>query len=121
MTEHDLKYEALAQRMGIKGLVKCLHDFDLPTPTAMWELVQADIHLNNVPLVMWDRAAGVLHLQPQPTCPRCGQKIPRPAGEGYKLNREFPFSGEFARLSLAERVCVLKHVARFHYCRQVQP
>lgn len=100
MTEHEQKYENLAQRIGIKALVNCIQDHALPDPDRMGEYYVQDKHLNNVQLRHWDRAAGRVNY-----------------GGPYKfvLDKQPPFCGEFAHLTLAERVCVLKHVAIFHY------
>lgn len=89
MTEHETKYEALAQAIGIAKLVPLVaiaargHN-----PKQM---MAYDPHLNLIPLGRWDgRHSAVLELVRN--CPKLRKR-------GW---------------SLCESVCVLKHVAKFH-------
>lgn len=89
MTEHETKYEALAQAIGIDKLVPLVaiaakgHN-----PKQM---MASDPHLNLIPLRRWDAEHyDVLQLV---------RKCPELRKHGW---------------SLCESVCVLKHVAKFH-------
>jgi hypothetical protein len=119
-----MKYEALARRLGVEALLK-LVPADADRVRAALEA--GDEHLNGIPLVMWDRAAlGAPETLAERTCPTC--KHVRPSDDGAGLG---PWSSDWPQtalkrtarlepwraapgLSLAERVCVLKHVAKFH-------
>ena len=97
-TEHRTRYEALARRLGINALLAIMP----ATPKQIREAYSADKHLNNIPLSVWDRAAGRLY--------------PNRAND-YRISWISPFTRDAARgLSLAERVCVLKHVAVTRIC-----
>lgn len=101
MTDHEQKYEAIAQQIGVDKLRAILEtgtyspQFStkvykaFPVPSEMVKLIEADKHLNNVPLYRWDaqhnRVWGLLK------------------GTGIKS------------WALCDTVCVLKHIAKFHY------
>lgn len=98
--EHFKKYEALARKIGIDALLT-LMPVDRET---MVVRLAADVHLNNVPLTMWDRAAGECSSGPS-TCPTCKQRV-RPYSSEPRLSFEWPWVPSVANgLSLAERVC----------------
>jgi len=98
-TEHRAKYEALARRLGVDALLAIMP----ATPEQIREAYSADKHLNNIPLSVWDRAAGRLY-------PNWGE-------DDCRVSWISPFTPDAARgLSLAERVCVLKHVAVTRIC-----
>ena len=114
--EHREKYEAMAQRIGIAKLVEAV---PFSADSVRRALDSGDEHLNTLPLAKWDAAVGHFHFGNQrqkelmQCCPTCGHKAPKPK----KLSdREFvrhkPF--EHGPHSIAERVCLLKHVARYH-------
>lgn len=121
MTEHETKYEALAQLLG----VECLKALVPATPEQVQAALAAgDEHLNSIPLGRWDGAAGVLGSHVTVACPTCGTK------KAFGSPTEWPYPQlqhtakmepwrRSPRLSLAERVCVLKHVARYHLLGQV--
>ena len=96
--KHYDKYEALAQKLGIE-LLKTR----IPVSRENIKLALAkDEHLNNISLSRWDRAAGYF------------------GHPGDIKFSAFAWSELFTRekangLSLADRVCVLKHVAKYHY------
>ena len=96
---HEEKYERLAQRIGVDALRRILPS----TPERIRAAVAAgDEHLNTIALSAWDRAAGLLNPY-------------RVHAEACRLHFRAPWTLAVASgLSLAERVCVLKHVARFH-------
>lgn len=96
-TAHAKKYEALAQRIGIDALRALL-----PDPLRIRAALAAgDQHLNTINLAVWDRAAGCAPFVTYGTWPR--------------LSFAYPWTPAVAGgLSLAERVCVLKHVATHH-------
>ena len=106
--EHYEKYETLAQKVGVDGLRAVLP----ATPEKIQAALEAgDKHLNTIPLIRWDRAAG------------CHQTLyDRECGR-------FPltfYAGPWKHvkdkgLSLAERVCLLKHVAIHHVAGQPAP
>jgi len=115
MTDHEKKYEDLAQKIGVSALINVLKYYNFPTPEEMRELANADPHLNNVPLPKWDRAAGRIVYATR-TCEACGTRLPPSSPDSFALNFSAPFIPKVASgLSLAERVCTLKHVAVFHY------
>ena len=100
--EHYEKYDALAREIGIEALKSLI-------PATPEEITAAlstgDTALNTIPLRQWDKAAG--RFKPD---------------KRFMVSHDFrmSFSGVFtrqnaARLSLAERVCVLKHVAAHYY------
>lgn len=93
--KHRLKYEALAQRIGVAKLRAILP----ATPERIKAaLAGGDQHLNTIPLAAWDKAAGLL-----------------PFTKDYRMHYREPWTVANAQnLSLAERVCTLKHVATYH-------
>ena len=96
--EHHQKYEDLAQQIGIEELVAIL-------PVSRERITEAlngdDHYLNTIPLKLWDLAAGA-------------DKYRLCHGD-YRLTFKAPFTPANASgLSLCDRVCVLKHVARNH-------
>ena len=101
MTEHEQKYEILAQKIGINALRLLM---PVP-PNVMAKRLAEDENLNNIGLATLDRAAGYLS----------GLH-----GNGpVRLSFAAPWvSGSANGLSLAERVCTLKHVAKFHYAKR---
>lgn len=119
---HRDKYEALAQTLGEDSLAGLVADL---VPRVRTALASGDENLNTISLATWDRRAlgG-----PDPTkpskCPCCGAvKSPRagatlgaadfPQRELRESARDRALPWRHApTLSLAERVCVLKHVAR---------
>ena len=120
--EHWEKYEALAQRIGIQELRAQVLQF-FTREAIDHALARGDEHLNTLMLTQWDRAAGDSRpdniLGRGPKCSHCGQRMPgRPdavLGPPYSLT----FDGVWGRvkpmgLSLADRVCILKHVARYY-------
>lgn len=96
MTEHEKKYDKIAQRIGIEALKKCL---PFSAKSVKRALEAGDEHLNTIPLPLWDKAAGN-----------------RPFHKGgIFLSWDEPWTKDKARgLSLAERVYILKHVAKFY-------
>jgi hypothetical protein len=100
MNEHEKKYEAIAQQLGIEKLVAIV--------PASYQRVQdalkaGDEHLNTIPLCLWDKAAGKEQWKEFPTYTWQQPEVFRPMS-----------------LSHSERVCVLKHVAKFHL-REPEP
>lgn len=93
--EHFDKYEALAQKIGIERLIPLVP----ATPSQIRAALETDFHLNNIPILRWDRAAGASQAE---------------TGRFFGKDRTSPVPDALRRhgLSLAERVCVLKHVAR---------
>jgi hypothetical protein len=115
MTDHEKKYEELAQKIGVSALIYVLKCYNFPTPEEMRERANANPHLNNIPLAKWDRAAGRVVYGAR-TCEHCGTRLPPSNPDSFALDFSPPFTPNVANgLSLAERVCVLKHVALFHY------
>lgn len=87
-TKHEAECEAIAQKLGIEKLRKLV-------PVSKEQITKAlesgDEHLNTITLGLWDKAAGKDYTWQQP--------------EVFNA-----IKGS----SLAERVSVLKHVAKFH-------
>lgn len=131
MTEHEAKYEALAQKLGVEALIQLM---PVGCERVKEALAAGDEHLNTIALSMWDGAAFGHASGPRPAlqrsaseapraCPTCGQTVRRspvlhgPDWPGQPL-RETARNEPWCRatgLSLAERVCALKHVAKYHY------
>lgn len=82
--DHFEKYAALAKKFNI-SLKGCKTFLDY-TPDEMRHAVQADEHLNNIPLCYWDLQASSFFVH----------------------NRN-------SKLSLAEAVCLYKHLAIFEF------
>lgn len=101
--EHDEKYARLVEVLGFDALVRLLPELHHGRTWA--GLVAGDRHLNQIPLAAWDRAAGC-GLPPR-TLP--GPRWPQP--ELRATARLEPWC-RAPQLSLSDRVCVLKHVAR---------
>jgi hypothetical protein len=95
MNAHYKKYEHLAQKIGISELKKLIPF----TPEQIRNALKSgDEYLNTLPLSKWDKAAGLLY----------------PYGQ-YKISFLSPWDKiKYDRLSLAERVCILKYVAKHH-------
>jgi len=92
--EHFEKYEVLCRKIGVGKLVDRIYHLKFQVEKALRE---GDRYLNTIPLCSWDHLAGYVDHG-------CGgiQKI--------NVYDEGIWNGH--RLSLGERVCVLKHVAR---------
>jgi hypothetical protein len=92
-SEHYQKFDALAQRIGVAALKRRIPATAEAIKAA---LAAGDEHLNTIPLYKWDLAAGRLN-------------------RDYLLSFYDPWTPKLANgLSLAERVCVLKHVAKYY-------
>jgi hypothetical protein len=91
--EHFDKYAALARRIGWDA---CLAAVPFTAAEVCAALEAGDEPLNTLPLARWDRAAGA---------------IPLPDGD-FRWGPTPEWLREHRTLSLGERVCVLKHVAR---------
>ncbi len=88
MTEHETKYEAMAQAIGIDKLIPLVAIAAKGHNPK--EMISNDPHLNLIPLCRWD-------------------------GRHYDVLKLVRNCGKFKTWSLANSVCVLKHVAKFHY------
>jgi hypothetical protein len=95
--EHFKKYDKIAREIGIEELKK-----QIPLePEEVKSKLKEDAHLNNIPLSLWDAWAG---------------------GKQYNDGRvELSYLGFWNTFryhnfchSLSERVCLLKHVARWY-------
>lgn len=101
--EHEATYQALAEKLGIEALERLL-----PTlrPGTTWTgLLAADPYLNNVPLARWDTAAGCS------AGPLAYHDSHWPQSALRNTRHVEPWC-RVPTLSLSERVCVLKHVAK---------
>ena len=107
MTEHETKYEAIAQQIGIDKLRAILENGthtgmygreryksfkSFPAPAEMARLAAEDEHLNNVQLGKWD-------------------------AQDSEVRRLLKRTG-IKTWALSDTVCTLKHVAKFHYRRR---
>lgn len=100
--EHHDAYAELAQKLGVNALADLLPKL---RPTQTWAgLLAGDEHLNNVPLHKWDAAAGCPQLRPfySSSWPQIQLRTTARLDPWRKA----------PSLSLSERVCALKHVAR---------
>jgi len=119
MEEHRAKYAALADELGRKELEQLVAPLMDKVKAA---LAAGDEHLNRIGLATWDRLAGVGRADGMGAkCAACGQRIYREVGDWpYDDLRASARGGLWSRqrdksrglLSLAERVCVLKEVAK---------
>ena len=101
-TEHYEKYEKLAQHIGVYGLCNLVKPYRKEIKQA---LENGDEHLNSIMLSRWDRLAGAKPRYLSSSTVR---------GD-FILSWEYPWiPAKVNGLSLAERVCVLKHVAKYH-------
>jgi hypothetical protein len=113
--EHEEKYETLAAALGWDDLVKLV---PFPLDQVRLALNMGDEYLNTLALASWDRAAinGATPHE-QKTCSVCGHVLDKwkwsdwPYDALRAADRVPPWNRRRG-LSLAERVCVLKHVAR---------
>jgi len=102
------KMERLAQHIGIDKLRKII---PVKKERIAAALAAGDEHLNSIPLYLWDIAAGRLVTSRYATGkPRFGSKV--------KVGFEEPWGKKARGLSLSERVCILKHVAKYHLGKQ---
>ncbi len=122
MNEHQRKYDALARKLGWSLLIRLV---PVPLERIRAVLDAGDEHLNSIPLKLWDGAAldqrrdapwtvecpayGCKHLNPEHT--GVGEGSDWPYSRLRETARSMPWSAD-PNLSLAERVCALKHVAR---------
>jgi len=122
--EHYEKYEKLAREF---------EGYDLPSYVPATKeriegaLASGDEHLNTIPLGAWDRAAQIhyatgverfmLAMPGERTepCPTCGhpRKVMDPPKELWRNFHHATKDGRRAFYSLSDRVCLLKHVARY--------
>jgi hypothetical protein len=141
--EHFEKYRDLARALGLEELSALV-----PASRERIEraLASGDEHLNTISLASWDKAAGAetklgpdwARRDPTKPCPTCGHKGPAPLkkrtvgtfpdrlsieGVWARSFRPYTVKGKRMRgyLSLAERVCVLKWVARYHVAGDAEP
>lgn len=61
MTEHEKKYEALAEKYGIRW-TKNSPRFVGETLETLMKKYKKDVHLNNVPLKRWDMLASQMRM-----------------------------------------------------------
>jgi len=98
MTEHEQKYDKIAKEIGIRPLVRLIEEKKEQIKTA---LEQGDPSLNTIPLRWWDSKCAVTF-------------EPFSFEEVQKIHFFPPWSNYKGLQSLAMRVCVLKHVAKFY-------
>ena len=106
---HYQEFETLAQKIGIGKLVRAVPADETEIRSV---LSQGDKHLNLIPLFRWDMAAIGTGERARATY---GWGRP----EDYRALPGNIFYG--MGLSLADRVCVLKHVARHHIAKEPSP
>ena len=114
MSTHEEKYEALAQRIGIPDLVARI---PADRESVARAIASGDEYLNSIPIAKWDRAAEAWSCVPKQDA-RLYARRERCACCGNGTRYVVPPTSDLWRgvgLSLAERVCVLKHVALHHY------
>lgn len=89
-TDHEKKYEKYAKKIGIKSLTGLIPE----SPGRIRVAMAQDEHLNNIPLKLWDRHDHWVRT--------------------LAHNAGVEESGGW---SLANTVCLLKHVAKYHYAK----
>lgn len=117
MTEHETKYEKLAQFIGVESLKSIVHGFGIE-PKRWAELLAEDEHLNNVQLAKWDARDGQVRSLVAGAIGRARQQMGgfEPGFQGTFHVPHNPSGFKFS-WSLGETVCLLKHVARFHVAK----
>jgi len=105
---HFYKYEKLAVTVGIMALADHLATYGISKDAINLALNNADVHLNTIPLSKWDRAA--LNASKLTTVPL---DTNYPGAELIRMRDREPWSRMPSTSSLGERVCLLKHVARY--------
>lgn len=118
--EHIDKYERLAQTIGVEALLAIL-----PKPVEQLHaaLDEGDEHLNKWGNGPWDRVTGYTTAATEiKRCGCCRQvlpvKLPGTAGARW-YDQKAAWAPPWDKtkglhLSMAERCCVLKHVAQYH-------
>ena len=86
--EHFEKFDDIAKRIGVVKLEKLVP----ATKQQIVEALKTDPHLNNIPLIKWDRKDPVV--------------------------RKMAFRSGFKTWSLSYTVCVLKHVAAHYIAKE---
>lgn len=96
--EHFAKYDALARKLGIQALKIRIR----VGKKELQEALAKDPNLNNITLATWDAWAGRVPFNERGV-------------RDFKCTWDPPFTRAMAGpMSLAERVCVLKHVATYY-------
>jgi hypothetical protein len=113
MTPHEAKYERLAQAFGIEKL-KALVPFSVERIRAA--LASGDEHLNTLSLASWDRQHGGIAKPERCSCCKQWKPVEKESCviALYAAARRNGMPMESGGWSLANSVCVLKHVAKFH-------
>lgn len=111
--EYRKKCSALIDKLGRENLRPLLPSI----ATVRAALAAGDEHLNTINLVVWDRAAGVgSQMGSSKPCPTCGQRWFSPSNDwphgDLRTTAKRPPWNAAPTLSLSERVCVLKELAR---------
>ena len=113
--EHRAKCAALVDVLGFDALAALV---PVPVERIRAALATGDKHLNTIPLALWDRAALGTQGAPGQKCPTCGGRLPDPRHSNdypYNVLRQSARREPWSRapsLSLGDRLCALKHVAR---------
>lgn len=109
--EHFEKYEALAQKIGL-GRLRAAIPFSAERVRRALE--EGDEYLNTLPLPVWDSAVGYFQMTmgKEDKCPCCGTKR-MVKWDARQFRAMEPF--ENGPHTASERICLLKHVARYHY------
>jgi len=97
-------YEGLAQHIGVANLIRIL-PFDKEQISS--SLHSGDEHLNRLPLPKWDVAAGCSY--------KTWKNLIFTSDDPTKVSWKPPWDKTKGMgLSIANRVCVLKHVAKYY-------
>lgn len=107
---HFDKYEEMARSIGIERLIEAI---PFRADSVRHALDTGDEHLNTLPLSKWDNAVGFQqyemgHTEPCPCC-KTQRRVKWTARQFCGMA---PFEG--GPHTASERVCVLKHVARYY-------
>jgi len=124
LSDHEEKYTRLARRLGWQALLSLVPATRVRVRRALDE---GDVHLNTISLSSWDTAAldQSTKAPKSKKCSYCGSSVrnPKHPSSLYGPNQPYERLKQTARdprlpwyrepgLSLAERVCVLKLVAK---------
>ncbi|MBK9392089.1 MAG: hypothetical protein IPN68_18580 [Bacteroidetes bacterium] len=118
LIEHFNEYDLLAKKIGIAFLKDIVLNEIASEERLRWAF-ERDPNLNNITLYLWDGVKGARErLKKKTACPTCGHvKTQHYVDEERAIYAEATL--EMRRrsgvpMALADRVCVLKHVAK-HY------
>lgn len=104
MKTHFEEFEEKARYFGVTRLLPLM---PVSREVIRKALASGDIHLNTIPLELWDRAAGYHWRTAWYNRGGTSQEMRAPPGHIFYRSK--------VANSLADRVCLLKHIARYYF------